>query len=330
MMQHSITPNAVSHAMRRVVCAFIVALLAALMLTQKPAEAASLRVSCDVYATNRVDPIVLGSGHLHRQIANRSTSDSSTWESLRASGATAGTSCANAPYLTSASWFPVERDEAVPNGILYYRAPGSTQAQREEAQPLPDGIQLLAHDPAYNCGAGPLDPVGFMSTPPYSCTQNWATHMQFPTCYDGSGVLTPEHTVYGPSRTKCPDSNPVRLIEVNLTIRHPNTDDVVPNPLQVSCGVEEWCAYDSMHADYFFAAQDQVNKDVDLDGDGKVEPRDADGNGVYEPWIASGDSEEALIDLCAREAPPNLAYANARCRADGLLPAHVRALNNYY
>src|SRR5918911_2771424 len=178
MMQHSITPNAVSHAMRRVVCAFIVALLAALMLTQKPAEAASLRVSCDVYATNRVDPIVLGSGHLHRQIANQSTSDSSTWETLRE--ATAGTSCKNAPYLTSASWFPVERDEAVPNAILYYRAPGSTPAERAEARAVPDGIQLLAQDPSYNCGAEPLNAVAFRPTPPYGCSQNWGTHMQFP------------------------------------------------------------------------------------------------------------------------------------------------------
>jgi len=314
--------------MWRVACAFIVALLAALMLSPDKAEAASLRVSCDIYATNRVDPIVLGSGHLHRQIANKSTSDASTWESLRAN--TAGTSCEDAPYLTSASWFPVEQGESVRTGILYYRAPGSTATERAEGRPLPDGIQLLAHDPEYNCGAEPLNAVNFESTPPYSCTQNWGTHMRFPACYDGSGVLTPEHTVYGSSRTSCPASNPVRLIEVNLTITHPNTDDAVPNPLQVSCGVDLWCAYDSMHADYFFAAQDQVNHDVDLDGDGKIEPKDADGNGVYQPWIASGDSEEALVDLCVREAPNKLAYANARCRPDGLLAAHIGALKNYY
>ena len=49
-MQHSITTSAVFRAMWRAACAFIVALLAGLMLTQK-AEADSFRVSCHIYAT---------------------------------------------------------------------------------------------------------------------------------------------------------------------------------------------------------------------------------------------------------------------------------------
>jgi hypothetical protein len=65
--------NAVSHAMWRVVCAFIVALLAALILTQKPADAQQIKVDCKVYATNYVDPIALAPHlhHLHHQLLHR-------------------------------------------------------------------------------------------------------------------------------------------------------------------------------------------------------------------------------------------------------------------
>ena len=299
-------------------------LLAAVCATSAGAD--SLRISCNVYATNRVDPIVLGSGHLHRQFGNDATTDRSTWSSLRTSGAS---SCPNAPYLTSAGWDPVEQDEPSEKVIIYYRVEGDAT----KVHALPEGIQLIAKGPQgfnYNCGAEPLNATEVQETPPYDCTENWATHMRFPACWDGEG-LKPENTVYGPTRTSCPSTHPHRLLEVNFTITHRNRDGRVPNPLRVSCGVDEWCDWSSMHADYFFAAQDQVYKGVDLDGDGRVEQYDNDGDGKYEPWDAvDGDSEKNLVDLCTIHAPDSLAYANARCRADGLLPAHVRQLHSYY
>ena len=245
--------------------------------------------------------------------------------------ANTATSCPNGPYLTSAGWWPVERYETAKRGIVYYRAADDSLKTRE----LPEGIQLFASKPGltYNCGAEPLDPTKVQTTPPYNCTTNWATHLRFPACWNGwqlkHNPASPA-AVYGSSRTSCPDSHPIRLVEVTFTITHPNSDGKVPNPLKVSCGSGTWCDYTHMHADYFFAAQDEVNVDVDLDGDGKVELKDADGNGAYEPWLAHGDSEQALVDLCVREAPSELAYNNARCRADGLLAPHITALKSYY
>ncbi len=308
-MQHSITTNAVSRPMWRVVCAFMVALLAGLMLTQKPAEAASIRVACDVYATNQVDPIVIGSGHLHNQVGNLSTNDSSTFESLYASKAT---SC-DGKWWTNAGWFPVERYEPVSSMDVYYRGPGD----QTQVHNIPNGLQLIARQVQYNCGASPLNAQNFQSTPPYSCTDNWATRLTFPACWNGWG-LNPEATVYGPNRMSCPASYPIRLPEINYLINHRNTDGKVPNPLTVSAGVDQWEPYDHMHADYFFAAQDEFQHDVDLDGDGRIEHTDG------------GYTEKALLDLCVREAPQELAYNNARCRTSGLLPAHVRAINNHY
>ena len=304
--------------------ALLTALLASLALPQR-ADASSLRVSCEIYDTNRVDPIAL-SPHLHHQFGNTSTTNESTGDGLRDNKAT---SCPNAPYLTSAGWFPVEKNEPVAESILYYRAAGDQTV----VHALPNGIELIARAQGvgYNCGATPLNAVAFQDTPPYGCTQNWATHVRFPACWNGTG-LGAENTVYGMggSRTNCPSSHPHRLVEVNFTITHKNFDGVVPNPLLVSAGVDEWHDYTHMHADYFFAAQDEVNRNVDLDGDGRVEQYDNDGDGRYEPWDADGDSEKALVDLCTIQAPQFLAYANARCRADGLLSAHVNQLHNYY
>jgi Domain of unknown function (DUF1996) len=272
-------------------------------------EAASVRVSCDIYATNRVDPIVLGSGHLHDQIGNLSTSDSSTYESLHASKAT---SCDGA-FWTNAGWFPVEQNEPVSGVDVYYRGPGN----QRQIHDIPDGLQMVAHGAKYNCGAGPLNPSPFQSSPVYSCTQNWGTSVTFPACYDGSGALTPEHTIYGPNRTSCP-SGYTRLPEVNYLVMHKNLDGKVPMPLMVSAGVDTWESYTSMHADYFFAAQDEFQKDVDLNGDGTIQRK------------AGGYNETNLLDLCVRQAPDALAYNNERCRTSGLLPAHARAINNYY
>ena len=132
-MQHSITTTANSRAMWRVGCAFIVALLAALVLTQKPANATQIKVHCEVYATNYVDPIAFAS-HLHHQIGNTSTTNSSTGDSLFNNPST---SC-DESWFTSAGWFPVERNESVRGVNVYPRAPGDPST----IGGIPKGLQL--------------------------------------------------------------------------------------------------------------------------------------------------------------------------------------------
>lgn len=285
----------------------LVVLLAA--LAARSAEAQSIRASCNIYATNQVDPIAFAQ-HLHRQFGNTSTTNESTGESLYASKAT---SCTKAPWLTNAAWVPVERYESVPNVIVYYRAPGD----QTKVVDMPRGLQLLGNKTLYNCGASPGDTSPTQSTPPYSCQGNWATQVRFPACWNGWG-LEETATIYGATRSTCPATHPVRIPEVNFLVRHPNTDSKVPNPLQVSAGVDKWEDYTHTHADYFYAPQDEFTRDVDLDGDRQIEHTDG------------GYSEKNLMDLCLRDAPDALEFANARCRADGLLSWHVKAINNYY
>jgi hypothetical protein len=63
-------------------------LLAGLLAARADAQP-QIKVNCDIHATNRVDPIAL-SKHLHHQIGNTSTTNSSTGDSLLNNR---GTSC---------------------------------------------------------------------------------------------------------------------------------------------------------------------------------------------------------------------------------------------
>lgn len=329
-MQHSNTTSAVSHAIWRVACVFIVALLATLMLTLDKAEADSIRVACSIYATNQFDPIGHAS-HLHRQAGNTSLNNGSTGDSLYANK---NTSCeAGGKWWTNAGWAPVEGNanyyEPVSMFDVYYRGP---EANDSTIKDIPRGLQLIARNTSgntvnevmYNCGAGPGNTTPVQATPPYSCTKNWATHIFFPRCYDGSGILTAEHTIYGPNRKSCPSTHPYRIPEISYIIGHPNGDGKIPNPLRVSGDNGAWLPYTSMHADYFFAAQDEFTKAVDLNGDGRIQ--DNAGTAAYE----GGYSESSLLDLCLRKAPESLEFPSARCRVGGLLSRHQTAINNYY
>jgi len=233
-----------------------------------------IKVNCEVYATNYVDPIAF-SDHLHHQIGNTSTTNTSTGNSLLNNRST---SCAQ-PWLTSAGWFPVERYESVKGVNVYYRAPGD----QTKIKAIPTGLQLLATKQSamvsgakYNCNAGP-----FQDTPPYGCRTNWSTSINFPDCINTSRLANEAtNAVY--SRTGvCPSTHPYRIPRINYLVMHDNADGVVPNPLRVSAGVNAWADYSFMHADYFAANQPVFNNE--------------------------------LLNLCLRNAPDSVTFASPRC-----------------
>ena len=251
--------------------ALLFAVLLAVMLFAAPADAQPrIKVHCEVYDTNRVDPIAF-SEHLHHQIGNTSTTNESTGESLLNNRST---SC-DKEWFTSAGWFPVERDESVGGVNVYYTAPGD---QRKIAD-VPTGIQLLATRKQYVCN-GDGTGSGLQSTPVYGCNGRWATSVAFPWCWNGFS-LEEDATVYGPTNGTCPDSHPIRLPKISYLVMHRNEDGRVPNPLQVSAGIDEWHDWTSMHADYFAANQPVFN--------------------------------DELLDLCLRNAPDSVLVADPRC-----------------
>ena len=119
-----------------------------------------------------MDPIAHTS-HLHRQFGNTSTTNNSPAASLFNH---ARTSC-DVRWFTSASWFPVERNEPVHRVAVYYRAPGNQRAIR----PLPRGLQFLAHRQEYSCNE-----ALFRDSPVYGCIREFSTRMTFPDCWKNS------------------------------------------------------------------------------------------------------------------------------------------------
>ena len=184
---------------------------------------------CDVYATNRVDPIAF-SQHLHHHFGNTTTTSSSTGTSLVAASRT---SC-NESWFTSAGWFPVAR--GVPllskNQVaVYYRAPGD----QRQVRAIPTGLGIVSHE------------VHFNSADLVTVT--------FPDCWD-QRRLNPANMVKSRNGT-CPSTHPYRIPRIFYLIRYGGT---VTNQTSVSTGVDSWGAYGStMHADYLAANQSVFN-----------------------------------------------------------------------
>jgi len=226
--------------------AVLLAVLLAGLLAARADAQPQIKVNCDVHATNRVDPIAL-SKHLHHQIGNTSTTNSSTGDSLLNNR---GTSC-DEGWFTSAGWFPVERNESVKGVNVYYRAPGD----QTKIKAIPKGLQLLATEQRYNCNEGP-----FRDTPPYGCRTNWGTMINFPDCINTSRLANEStNAVYSRNNGVCPRTHPYRIPKIAYLVTHGNANDAVPKPLKVSAGVNEWHRYTFMHADYFAANQPVFN-----------------------------------------------------------------------
>jgi hypothetical protein len=247
--EESATNNRVASLVR--LLGAIIGALACYLVLASPANATQIKVNCEVYATNHVDPIAFAH-HLHHQIGNTSTTNESTGESLLNN---LSTSC-DQEWFTSAGWFPVERYESVRGVNVYYRAPGD----QTEISDVPKGIQLLGTREEYICdGDGSGD--GLQSLPVYGCNKDWATSIIFPSCWNGWS-LEEDATIYGPTLSSCPSTHPIRLPQISFLIMHANADGQVPTPLSVSMGEGEWGPWSNMHADYFGANQPELNEEL--------------------------------------------------------------------
>jgi hypothetical protein len=245
-------------------------LLLMVLLFAAPADAQPrIKVNCKVYATNYVDPIA-HTDHLHHQIGNTSTTNSSTGTSLFNNPRT---SC-NESWFTSAGWFPVERNEPVRGVNVYYRAPGD----QKTIKAIPTGLQLLATEQKYSCGA-PVTRGDYSATPPYRCQDTWGTSVAFPDCINTNRLADETTNAVNSRNGVCPSTHPYRIPKIAYFVIH--YDGGVTNPLQVSAGTNAWEDYTSMHADYFAANQSVFNNE--------------------------------LLDLCLRDAPDSVTVADPRC-----------------
>jgi hypothetical protein len=250
----------------RVCGALLLAVVLAVLFAARADAQPRIKVNCEVYATNYVDPIA-HTDHLHHHFGNTSTTNSSTGTSLFNNRRT---SC-NQSWFTSAGWFPVEQNEPVKGVIVYYRAPGN----QETIKPIPTGLELLATEQQYSCGAA----TSFSATPLYRCNDTWATSVSFPDCINTSRLANEATNAVNSRSGVCPSTHPYRIPKIAYLIMHP--DGGVTNPLRVSAGTNTWADYTFMHADYFAANQSVFNNE--------------------------------LLDLCLRDAPDSVTVANPRC-----------------
>ncbi len=221
--------------------ALVLLLLLAVLLAARPADAQPrIKVSgCQVYATNRVDPIAF-SQHLHHHFGNTTTTNDSTGQRLLA----ANTTSCKAPWFTSAGWFPVA--QGVPlyskNQVaVYYRAPGD----QTQVKAIPTGLKMVAHDARINSGGGSVS-------------------VSFPNCVavDAGGMpildsVDHESHLYDAGGRACPNSHPYRIPKISYLIRYGGT---VTSQTMVSSGVDTWAPFGiHMHADYLAANQPDFN-----------------------------------------------------------------------
>jgi hypothetical protein len=256
--------------------AVLLALLLAMLgpLAARAGAEPRIKVSgCKVYATNRVDPIAF-TQHLHHHFGSTSTTNQSTANSLMAN---TDSSCDDdEAWYTSAGWFPVERNEPVTRVSVYYRAPGD----QTQVKAIPKGLQLLASDQAYRCN-NTASEEPWQDTPPYNCKTKWDTDVIFPDCININRLADESTNAVSSNNGVCPSTHPYRIPKIRYLLMHDNVDGVVPNPLQVSAGVNSWESWRSMHGDYLAANQRVFNRE--------------------------------LLDLCLRDAPDSVTVADARC-----------------
>jgi hypothetical protein len=218
---------------------------------------------CTFSHRNNDDPIVYpgkpGLSHDHTFIGNNSTNAFSSLDTLKGQTSTcrrAGDTAAYwVPTLISASGQAITPRTA----SVYYR-----RHTLAPVQAFPQGFKLIAGNSkatapqglmvtSWNCGplAG-IRPTSTIPTCPDAMRQGLALHVQFPDCWDGINLDSPDHqshTAYS-VRGVCPAGKPVALPAIQVNLRYPSAGG--PGLVLASGGQL------SGHADFFNAWDQNV------------------------------------------------------------------------
>jgi hypothetical protein len=225
---------------------------------------------CGFSHRNTDDPIVFpgepGRSHDHTFLGNETTNALSTLDTLKG----AASSCRR-PDDTAAYWVPTlatSAGQAIEprTATVYYR-----RHTLAPVRTFPPGFELIAGNAkatgaqglritSWNCGpiAG-IRPQSTIPTCPDAVRQGLALHVQFPDCWDGVNLDSPDHqshTAYS-VRGVCPADHPVALPALQVNVRYPSAGG--PG-LTLSSGGQL-----SGHAD-FFNAWNQVALERLVDG----------------------------------------------------------------
>ncbi|GAA3449905.1 DUF1996 domain-containing protein [Dactylosporangium matsuzakiense] len=232
-------------------------------VTNNPVKVPEFHATCTVSHHAADDPIVLpglaGASHDHTFLGNRSTSATSTADSLLA----AGTTCTPAQDH-SAYWIPTlyQNGKVVdPKEVTVYY--GSRLKDPSRTQPFPFGLRMVTGDAKNQSDtpdkqgnhfwcAGAGGEVGRTADGQYPVcakTAGLVRQVTFPDCWDGVHLDSPDHRAHmanGDSTGACPASHPVPIPSVSFVIGYPLNTDTSGITLSSGNGF-------SMHADFFNA-----------------------------------------------------------------------------
>jgi hypothetical protein len=218
--------------------------------------------TCTFSHRNTDDPIVYpgqpGRSHDHTFIGNDTTNAFSSVETMRG-----GTSSCRRAGDTAAYWAPTLIG---PSGQAIQPRAATVYYRRHTLVPLQafaDGFRMIAGNAratspqgltvtSWNCGpqAG-IRPQATVPTCPDADRRGLALHVQFPDCWDGVNLDSPDHQshmAYSISG-RCPADHPVALPAIQLNLRYPSAGG--PG-LVLSSGGQF-----SGHADFFNAWEAQ-------------------------------------------------------------------------
>jgi Domain of unknown function (DUF1996) len=192
-------------------------------------------VLCNFSHRNDDDPIVFpgmaGLSHNHTFFGNRTTSASSTPESLRAARST---TCSTR-YDTAAYWVPTLRvsGQAVePRGATVYYI----RRTRGRVRAFPFGLKMIAGDAtarsaqsldvtSWNCARSRQEPSSAVPTCESGRLRSLLLVVNFPNCWDGTRLDSANHKLHMAYSTNasCPTTHPVAVPALRLVIRYPVT-----------------------------------------------------------------------------------------------------------
>jgi len=177
-----------------------------------------------------VNPRVPGAAHLHEFIGNPTTNANSTFLSMTAAkGSSVG---CDTQSDTGGYWVPAlykQDGTRVPvlHSFFYYRGPAGVKQIPPDLKMVAGGDTLNPPKPvehakslSWSCeDSGP-----FYAQPP-DCTsigKPIKAHIQFPNCWDGVNLDSPDHrshmAYWTTSPTTCPSSHPVRIPRIRFNV----------------------------------------------------------------------------------------------------------------
>ncbi len=190
---------------------------------------------CRFSHRNNDDPIVFpgepGRSHDHTFIGNNTTNAFSTLATLKA-----GTSSCRRIGDTAAYWVPTL---IASGGQLVFPRTASVYYRRRTlapVQPFPQGLKMIAGNSkatapqgltitSWNCGptAG-IRPQATIPACPDAARQGLALHVQFPSCWDGVNLDSPDHQSHMAYtvRGRCPADHPVAVPALQVNVRYPS------------------------------------------------------------------------------------------------------------